>query len=217
MYELFLKVVSFVEMFGYFGIFIMTFIESTFVPIPAEITLIPAGYLAQKGELHFSLVLIVSTLGTIGGSLFNYYIALWFGRRMLVTYGKWFFMDEKKLSKIDRFFEEHGAISIFTGRLLPGVKHFISFPAGLSRMNMKKFVIYTAMGGAIWCFILITLGYLIGENEELITKNLKTINFVIVVCVSFLIAFYIWRKSVNNNGANGKLDIQKPEDTKGEE
>lgn len=214
MYELFLKVVEFVESFGYLGIFIMTFVESTFVPIPAEITLIPAGYLVQKEELNFILVLITSVCGTVGGSLFNYYIASLFGRSILLKYGQWFFINEKKLNQMDNFFNEHGAISIFTGRLLPGVKHFISFPAGLAKMNLKTFCIYTAMGGAIWCFILITLGYLIGENEGLITKHLKKINFVIIVSVSFLIAFYIWRKGNNNGNGNGNNNHSKDTDSK---
>ena len=91
MYELFLSVVELVESWGYLGIFIMTFIESTFVPIPAEITLIPAGYIVHKGEMNFYLVWLTSVIGTLGGSLCNYYIAYFFGRRILVQYGKYFF------------------------------------------------------------------------------------------------------------------------------
>jgi membrane protein DedA with SNARE-associated domain len=194
-YELFLEVVHFVETLGYVGIFIMTFIESTFVPIPAEITLIPAGYLVQKGEMNFWIVLLVSVLGTIGGSLFNYYIAYFFGRRLFVSYGKYFFLKKNQLAKIEKFFENHGAISTFTGRLLPGIKHFISFPAGLAKMNIKLFVIYTAAGGFLWCLILILLGYGIGENEHLITKYLKQINLAVIILISGLIAYYIWRKN----------------------
>lgn len=197
MYELFLQVAELVNSFGYLGIFIMTFIESTFVPIPAEITLIPAGYLVSKGEMNFYIVWFVSVLGTIGGSLLNYYVAASVGRQILLRYGKYFFIDENKLDKMESFFNKHGAISMFTGRLLPGVKHFISFPAGLAKMNIKIFTLYTALGGTLWCFILLMLGYLIGENESLITKYLKQINFVLIVSLSCLIALYIWRKSVS--------------------
>lgn len=197
MYELFLKVVELVNGFGYAGIFLMTFIESTFIPIPAEITLIPAGYLVNKGEMNFYIVWIVSVLGTVAGSLLNYYVAASVGRRVLLKYGKYFFIDKNKLDKIDYFFHRHGAISMFTGRLLPGVKHFISFPAGLAKMDVKVFCTYTTLGGALWCFILIMLGYIIGENETLITKYLKQINFVLIVSLSCLIALYIWRKSVS--------------------
>jgi len=197
MYEFFLQVVWFVESLGYFGIFIMTFIESTFIPIPSEITLIPAGYLVQKGQMSGLVVLLVSIAGTIGGALANYYIAYFFGRLLFVDKGKYFFLNPSKLKKIEQFFAEHGAISVFTGRFLPGVKHFISFPAGLAKMNLKLFALYTALGGAIWCTILITLGYIIGENEHLIKKYLKQLNFIFIILVSLLVIYYIWKKRQN--------------------
>lgn len=196
MYEIFLSIVDLVETFGYFGIFIMTFIESTFVPIPSEITLIPAGYLVQKGELNGYAVWAISVLGTLGGSLTNYYIAFNFGRRLLLRYGKYFFINEEKLAAMEYFMEKHGAISMFTGRLLPGIKHFISFPAGLGKMNLKVFAIYTSLGASIWCALLIYLGYAIGQNEHLITKYLKQINFILFVSVVCLVVFYIWKKKI---------------------
>ena len=194
MYEIFLEVVWFVESLGYFGIFIMTFIESTFIPIPAEITLIPAGYLVHKGEMNFILVVLISTIGTLGGSAVNYYIAYFFGRKLFANKGKYFFMNESKLKKIEKFFANHGAISVFTGRFLPGVKHFISFPAGLAKMDIKAFCLYTLAGGAIWCTVLISLGYLIGENELLIKKYLKQVNFIFLFFVSVLVGYYVWKK-----------------------
>jgi membrane protein DedA with SNARE-associated domain len=203
MYELFLEFVSFVDSFGYLGIFIMTLIESTFIPIPAEVTLIPAGYLAQQGLLNAWLVWIVSICGVVCGSLINYYIAYHYGRYILIRYGKFFFINESKLAKIENFFHKHGAFSTFTGRLVPGVKHFISFPAGLSKMNLKKFFIYTALGGAIWCGIIIYLGYLIGENELLIKKYLKQINIMLIIFVSIMAALYIWKRK-SNRKANKK-------------
>lgn len=195
MYEIFLEIVWFVESLGYFGVFIMTFIESTFIPIPAEITLIPAGYLVHKGEMNGILVLLVSTIGTLAGSTANYYIAYFFGRRLFTKKGKYFFMNQSKLEKIEKFFASHGAISVFTGRFLPGIKHFISFPVGLAKMDIKSFCVYTLLGGAIWCAILISLGYLIGENEFLIKKYLKQVNFVLLILVSAIIAYYIWKRN----------------------
>ena len=178
----------------------MTFIESTFIPIPAEITLIPAGFLVSRHEMNGLLVLLVSVMGTLGGSLCNYWIAYHYGRRILIRYGRYFFINEKKLQKIEHFFDKHGAISAFIGRLLPGVKHFISFPAGLARMNLRKFCFYTVSGGTLWCSVLIGLGILIGENDELIKKNLKLVNTVLVVFVICLVASYIWywkRRKIN--------------------
>ena len=198
LYEGFLKLTELVHEFGYIGIFVMTFIESTFIPIPAEITLLPAGYLVQKGLLDGVLVLIVSTIGTLGGSLLNYYIAYHYGRKLFINYGKYFFMNEKKLRKLETFFEEHGAISTFTGKLLPGIKHFISFPAGLAKMHLRPFIIFNTAGGAIWCGILILLGHFIGQNEELIHKHLKQVNFIIFFSVVCIIGFYIWRKKYSS-------------------
>jgi membrane protein DedA with SNARE-associated domain len=195
MYEIFLEIVRFVESLGYFGVFIMTFIESTFIPIPAEITLIPAGYLAHKGEMNFFLILIISTIGTLAGSALSYYIAYFFGRKLFANKGKYLFLNESKLEKIEKFFINHGAISVFTGRFLPGLKHFISFPAGLAKMDIKAFCLYTIVGGGLWCLILISLGYLIGKNELLIQKHLKQINITILFLIGSLIAYYIWKKN----------------------
>lgn len=192
MYELFLKIVALVEYLGYFGIFIMTMIESTFLPIPSEITLIPAGFLISQGKMNGLLVLIISILGTLAGSLLNYAIAYKFGRSLLINYGRYFFLNPHKLSKIEAFFVKHGAISTFTGRLLPGVKHFISFPAGLGKMNLRLFCIYTSLGGAIWSLILILLGYFIGENSALIKAYIKQINFILFVTVVCIVALYLW-------------------------
>ena len=195
MYEIFLEIVWFVESLGYLGIFIMTFVESTFIPIPAEITLIPAGYLVHKGEMHGLLVLVVSSIGTLGGSLANYYIAYFFGRKLFTNKGKYFFINQSKLEKIEKFFASHGAISVFTGRFLPGVKHFISFPAGLAKMNLKPFCLYTLLGGTICCAVLISLGYVIGENEHLIKKYLKQANIIFLVLVGVLVLYYVWKKN----------------------
>lgn len=188
--ELFAALSELVEKFGYIGIFVMTFVESTFVPIPSEITLIPAGYLIENGKLSFSLVLITSIIGTILGSLFNYYIAYHYGRTLLVKYGKYFFMDEGKLNTIEFFFQRHGAISTFSGRLLPGLKHFISFPAGLAKMDLKIFCIYTGLGAAIWSFLLLCVGYFIGTNEENFSDYLKIINWSLIGFIVFIGLFY---------------------------
>ena len=193
MYELFLGITEFVESLGYIGIFIMTFIEGSFIPIPSEITLIPAGYLAAKGQFHLSYILFWSILGTLGGAFFSYYIALHFGRMLLIKYGKYLFINEYKLSKIETFFQKHGPISAFSGRMLPGIKHFISLPAGLGRMNFKTFAIYSTFGSALWVSLIVALGYLIGDNEHLINKYLKQINIGLIVFIIIITIFYIWK------------------------
>ena len=188
-------ILHFVQVFGYFGIFFMTFIESTFIPIPSEFTLIPAGYLVAKGEMHVTYVLIFSLSGTLGGSLLNYVIAHYFGRKLFINYGKYFFLKPGQLHSLELFFNKYGAISTFFGRMLPGIKHFISFPAGLAKMNLKLFCIYTFMGSFIWLSFLLYLGYVISTNEKLIALYIKQFNFIIIAIVILVVIFiYIKNK-----------------------
>jgi len=192
--EVFLHwLVEFVHHFGYAGIFIMSFLESTFVPIPGEVTMIPAGVLVQEGHMSFLPVVLLATLGAIAGSLFNYYLAYYLGRKFFYNYGKYFFFTHEKIEKLDQFFVSHGDISTFTGRLIPGVRHFIAFPAGLAHMNLKKFCFYTGIGSGIWMTILTTVGYLIGDNKELLHKLMPYITAGVVAVVVFGVVFYVWR------------------------
>lgn len=185
--------VAFVEHLGVAGVFIMTFLESTFMPIPSEITMIPAGYLIQQGKMELVPVLIASILGTIGGAMFNYWLARKFGRSLFLRYGKYLFMTPEKLAKLESFFAKHGSISTFTGRLIPGIRHYISFPAGLAKMDLKKFTIYTALGGALWMCVLIALGYHIGENKELMTVYMPIIKGCIFLLIAVIGVVYVYR------------------------
>ena len=181
-----------VHALGYPGIFIMSFLESTFIPIPSEVTMIPAGYLVQQGEMNLAAVLIISTLGAIGGSLANYFIAYYYGRRFLHAYGKYLFFSHEKMDKLDRFFSRHGEVSTFAGRLIPGLRHFISFPAGLAHMDLKKFCIYTGLGSAIWMTTLTMVGYFIGGNKHLIRTYTPYISLACVALVVMLLVGYAW-------------------------
>lgn len=183
--------VEFVHQFGYFGIFIMTFLESTFVPIPSEVTMVPAGFLVQQGHMNFFVVVSTATAGALAGSLFNYYLAYYLGRKFFYNYGKYFFFTHDKIDKIDKFFSNHGDISTFSGRLIPGVRHFIAFPAGLGHMDMKKFCIYTTLGSGIWMTILTLLGYLIGDNKEMVHHYIPYISGALLVAVVILVTLYI--------------------------
>lgn len=186
-------IVALVEHLGILGIFIMTFLESTFMPIPSEVTMIPAGYLVQQGKMELVPVLVASITGTLGGACFNYWLARYLGRSLFMRYGKYFFMTPEKLAKLEAFVAKHGAVSTFIGRLIPGVRHYISFPAGLARMNVRIFCIYTALGGAIWMCVLVATGYYIGENKELMAKFLPLMKVGIFVFIALVMAGYIWR------------------------
>jgi len=175
---------------GYLGIFFLMAIESSFIPFPSEIVLIPAGYLASKGEMSLSMIMFSGVAGSMLGALLNYYLAFTLGRKALVKYGKYFFIKENTLNKMDNFFQKHGAISTFIGRLIPAIRQLISIPAGISHMNLTVFSIYTALGASIWAFILTMLGYFIGENQELIDSYLKQITIIVLFIIGIIIFWY---------------------------
>lgn len=174
---------------GYLGIFALMFLESTFFPFPSEVVMIPAGYLSFKGEMNLFVVIIIGTLGSLAGALCNYYLSKFLGRKMLLKYGKYVFFDASKMSKLESFFDKHGDISTFNGRLIPGIRQYISLPAGLARMNIYKFSLYTTLGAAIWVSILAVLGYFIGDQQELASEYLHTI---IIATLVVLVGFTLW-------------------------
>jgi len=178
---------------GYIGIFLLMAIESSFIPFPSEVVLIPAGYLISLGKMHFAFVLISAIAGSLFGAYINYFLSLYLGRRFLNRYGKYFFISQQTLQKLDHFFQTHGAVSTFTGRLIPGIRQLISIPAGLAKMDIKTFSLYTAFGAGIWSLILIILGYFIGANQELITTYLKEITTAISICVALGLLWYTLR------------------------
>jgi membrane protein DedA with SNARE-associated domain len=177
---------------GYLGIFLLMAVESSFIPFPSEIILIPAGYLASKGDMSLGMIMGAALGGSLVGAFINYYLALLLGRKILKRYGKYFFISENALEKMDNYFDKHGAISTFIGRLIPGIRQLISIPAGLSRMNLAVFSIYTALGAGVWALILTMLGYFIGENQELIDTYLKQITMVVLVALVLLGSWYAY-------------------------
>ena len=186
-------IVGYIGDMGYWGIFLLMFLESTFFPFPSEIIMIPAGYLAFKGEMNIYIVVLVGILGSVAGALLNYYLAISFGRVFILRYGKYFFIKEQTLDKLELFFTTHGEISTFTGRLIPGIRQLISLPAGLARMNVAKFSFYTALGAGIWVIVLVVVGYVVGSNEELISEYLKSATLIALITVGFITVFYVIR------------------------
>lgn len=186
-------IVQTVGSLGYIGIFLMMFLESSFFPFPSEVVMIPAGYLAYKGEMNIYIAIVAGILGSLAGALFNYYLAIKFGRKFLIKYGKYFFIKEPTIVKMEEFFKSHGHISTFSGRLIPAVRQYISFPAGLARMNLFIFCIYTSLGAGIWVIILTLLGYFLGGNEALIKEYLHIIIITILILLAVLGFFYYKR------------------------
>ena len=190
------KLLAFFESTGYLGVFFLMFIESSFIPFPSEVVVPPAGYLASQGKLNIWLVVISATLGSLTGALFNYYLALKLGRslvfRFIKRWGKFFFLSEKHLAKADLFWEKHGHISTFTGRLIPGVRQLISIPAGFSRMPLKVFVLFTTLGAFIWCSFLALCGYFLGKEKELLQKALEQGSKGLFLFALILLGLYLF-------------------------
>jgi len=183
-------IVETVGSWGYLGIFIMMAVESSFVPFPSEIVMIPAGYLASKGEMNLVLVLLSGFGGSMIGAWINYFLAMSLGRKFLYAYGHYFFMKPSALDKMEAFFKKHGAVSTFTGRLIPGIRQLISIPAGLSKMSFSLFSLYTFLGAALWSTALVLLGYFLGENEAMMKQYVHEMVYVALGLVGFIVLSY---------------------------
>lgn len=192
-HEIAQTIVSYIGDLGYAGIFLLMFLESTFFPFPSEIVMIPAGYLAYQGEMNLYGVVLAGIFGSVAGALFNYYLAIYVGRTFILRYGKYFFIKEKTMDKLEQFFQTHGELSTFNGRLVPGIRQLISLPAGLARMHVGKFALYTGLGAGIWVIVLVALGYLLGSQEELISEYLRSATLIALLSVALITLFYIVR------------------------
>jgi membrane protein DedA with SNARE-associated domain len=191
MHELITWLVTTIGALGYPGIFILMAMESSVIPIPSELIMPPAGYLAQQGLMNEVVAILCGTAGSMAGAFLNYFAAHYLGRPLLLKYGKYVWITEEKFAKVERFFRDHGEVSTFVGRLLPVVRHLISLPAGLSGMNRLKFSLYTAAGAGIWVTVLTYIGYFIGMNRELITRYSHHALIGAVVLSALVIAVYV--------------------------
>src|SRR5437773_232489 len=156
---------------GYPGIVLVMAMESSVLPVPAELVMPPAGYWVAKGEMDAALAIASGVLGGVVGSLVNYGLALWLGRGFVRRFGKYFLVTEKSLDRTERYFAAHGEISVLVGRMLPVVRHLISIPAGIARMPLRRFIGYTGLGAFAWCSILVAIGYLLGRAVEVVADG----------------------------------------------
>lgn len=183
-------IVSYVSQWGYTGIFLMMFLESSFFPFPSEVAMIPAGYLAHQGQMSLVLAWCAGTAGSLAGAVFNYYLCYFFGRELVLKYGKYVGITKVKMRKFEAFFKRHGEISTFNCRLIPGIRQYISLPAGLARMNIFKFCLYTALGAGIWVAVLLAVGWYLGKNYD--KSAFSHIVVALLAAVGLLTALYIF-------------------------
>jgi membrane protein DedA with SNARE-associated domain len=214
--------VKYAYLWGFLMVFILMTIESSFIPFPSEVIMIPAGFMAFRGELTFgqpefdlTAVFICGLSGSLAGAYINYYLAMYLGRPFLYRYGKYFFIKPGVLSRAEEIFLKYGEITTFICRLLPAIRQLISLPAGISKMPLSRFTLFTGLGAGIWSMILIGIGYYLGSlsadmsYEELVHrgKGLIADNFVwIVVFIVLLLAAYGFvHHMVMKSGRNKKV------------
>jgi membrane protein DedA with SNARE-associated domain len=178
---------------NYFTIALLMLIESTFLPLPSEIVIPFAAYKAGQGELNVILVVIAGTIGALGGSLINYTLAYYLGRPIVYKFaasklGRLFLLSEEKVMHAEEYFIRNGKTSTFIGRLVPGIRHLISIPAGLAKMNLRDFMLYTFIGAGIWNIILAVIGYYLYAAREKIFPYLEYILYFLgAVFIVYLI------------------------------
>jgi len=193
-YDLLLRlaetIILLIRELGYLGIFLGMVIESSFFPFPSEVILIPAGALVARGEMNALFVFLAGLSGSILGAWINYFLAFFLGRKSIETlvgkYGHFLFITRKSLKKTDIYFEKHGEITTFVGRLIFVVRQLISLPAGFAKMHFGRFTFYTALGAGIWTAILIAVGYFFGGNSSPIMKIVTVALIGIGLIITFV-------------------------------
>jgi membrane protein DedA with SNARE-associated domain len=212
MHELINWLVLTIGALGYPGIFLLMAMESSVIPIPSELVMPPAGYLAQQGQMHMAVAILCGTLGSLVGAYVNYFAAHHLGRPLLLKYGKYVWITEEKFAKVEQYFKDHGEISTFIGRLLPVIRHLISLPAGLAGMNHLKFSLYTLFGAGLWVTVLTFIGYFIGAERELIYKYSHQALIGAVLLSVAIIAVYVWnhrrKKRITGSSVPRKTEHQ---------
>lgn len=186
-------IIATISMLGYGGIVLLMAIESACIPLPSEIILPFSGYLVFRGELALWLVAVAGAMGCVLGSLLAYWVGAWGGRPLVEKYGRYILVSRHDLDLADRWFARRGDIIILIGRLLPLVRTFIAFPAGVARMPLVKFILYTFVGSLIWCWALAWVGLRLGQHWDTLGPWFHRFDALIVVLILLGAAWYVWR------------------------
>jgi membrane protein DedA with SNARE-associated domain len=184
---------STIQLLGYGGIFFLMMLESMVVPVPSEFVMPFAGFLVAQGTFNFILVILTSTLGSITGSLIFYYVGKTGGHTLVEKYGKYVLVDIEDIKKTEEWFNKRGELTVFIARLVPVVRHLISLIAGVGKMNVKKFSLYTILGAALWNAILTYLGFLLGQHWNEVSQYLEGLDIVIVILLVLGCLYFVYR------------------------
>lgn len=191
---------------NYATITILMTVESSFIPFPSEIVVPPAAYIASQPSSHLNIFLVVlfATIGAVFGALINYYLAIYLGRPLVYKFadskiGHLLLLDKEKIFKAELYFNKKGKVSTFVGRLIPGIRQLISIPAGLAKMNIGSFLLYTFFGAGIWNAILAYVGYLAHGQKDMINKYSHELSYVFLALVVLLIAYVVIMQVVKKN------------------
>lgn len=185
---------------GYVGIGILMTMESMIMPVPSEAVMPFAGFLWFEHRLSFWGIVLASTTGSIIGSLISYCIGAYGGRPFVKRYGKYFLLNERHLDRTEDFFSRHGEITIFFSRFIPVVRHLISIPAGLGRMNIVRFSIYTIVGAGLWNSFLTWLGYHLRDNWETIRQHMEVLDIVLAAALLAAAGFFVYKQIQSMRG-----------------
>ena len=186
-------IVNFIGNTGYISVLILMVLESTFMPVPSEAVMPFAGFLIVEGGFSFPPVILFGTLGSIIGSLISYYVGAWGGRPFIEKFGRYFLIDKHHLALTERYFNTRGDLTILFCRFIPVVRHLISIPAGIGKMNLLKFILYTIIGAGIWNAILTYAGYILRSNWTEIMRYSHIVDIVVVAAIGIVVIYYAYR------------------------
>jgi membrane protein DedA with SNARE-associated domain len=178
---------------GYLGVFFLMVMESMVIPIPSELVLPFAGFLISRGDFNLATVMFAASLGSIIGSLISYYMGRYGGNAFVIKYGKYVLLDVEDLKRAERWFERRGEYTIFISRFIPVVRHLISIPAGIGKMDLKRFSIYTIAGASMWNFILVYAGYLLGEHWNRIKHYSEPVSLTVAALLMIGFVYFVYR------------------------
>ena len=178
---------------GYLGVFILMVLESMVAPVPSELVMPFAGFLVADGKLNLWLVILVSTLASITGSLISYFIAYFGEKELIHKFGRFVLLDKEELEWTERWFRKHGSITILISRFIPVVRHLISIPAGLARMDLKHFIVFTAVGATAWNTFLLWVGIQLRERWELVKQYSEPLDVIVVILVAAAAAYLVYK------------------------